>query len=114
MQCVQDEFEVKRATSLVCKEYLDSKRDKVSWRAVLGFAMQQGEKIRRIDDGRRGGMNEATTLFEKFVLCNAAQPVLDAKALAMAASSEGKKLQYLHQTIECVSEDMRTPSHCSM
>ena len=76
------------------------------WRAVPRLAPHQRGKLRPIDDARRGGHNDATTIREKIVLCNAAQPTLDTRALAEAAARCGLQQELAEHTLESGGEDM--------
>ena len=70
------------------------------------FALRQGEKVRPIDNAKKGKHNEATSTSEKLVLCNAAQPVVDARALMEAAQDQGIEDELQHHRLQTGGEDM--------
>ena len=76
------------------------------------FPLAQGEEVRTMDDGRREGETEATSMFEILVLCNAAQPELDARSFAMEARSQRVRLQYSMRTIDSGNEEC--PTHFAL
>ena len=65
-----------------------------------------GEKVRPIDNAKKGKHNEATVAAEKLVLCNTAQPVVDARALVEAAQVQGLEDVLQHHRLQTGGEDM--------
>ena len=80
LKAAKEDEDTQRGSRLFSYEEMNERWGIGGWRAVPRFALHQEDKIRPIDNARKGRHNEATSASEKLVLCNAAQPVVDARA----------------------------------
>eukprot|EP00972_Heterocapsa_arctica_P084232 12409499-Heterocapsa_arctica.AAC.1 len=86
---------------------MDAIHGKGAWAPIPAFCITQGDgKRRRIDNGKRGGHNEATIYSERLHLCSAFQPGLHARLILDAASEAGADLGTEGITLESGGEDL--------
>ena len=95
LAAAEDDRAAQRGSKLFTYEEMNRRWGTGKWHAVPRFALRQGEKIRPIDNAKKGKHNEATSAPEKLVMCNVAQPVIDARAL-LEAAEEQDVLHELH------------------
>ena len=108
-------------SDLMPREHFDQVYGRGSWSPIPAFCVVQScGKKRRIDNGRRGGQNAATTYSEKSRLCSAFQPGLhvrliheeadragvDLKAEGIQLESGGEDLPDAFRSIPCRPEDL--------
>ena len=73
---------------LMASAELDEKFGRDGWTCSPRFVIEQASgKLRPIDDGHRSGVNDATSVVEKLVLCSALQPAVCARLLEQEARS---------------------------
>ena len=106
LEAAKEDQDALRGSRLFTYEEMNGRWGLGKWRAVPRFALHQGEKVRPIDNARKGKHNDATTASDKLVLCNAAQPVIDARALAEAAADLGIASTLANHRLHTGGEDM--------
>ena len=92
-------------TELLTKTQLDTKFGKKGWCSNPRFSIEQSSgKIRPIDDGKRSGINDATSFEEKLCLCSALQPCIGARLII--EESAGSKDLVVSHPLESGGEDL--------
>ena len=89
------------------RDAFDKLYGKGGWTPVPAFCIEQAcGKKRRIDNGRRGGQNDATAFTEKARLCSAFQPALHTRLIWEEAQAAGADLAGEHIELETGGEDL--------
>ena len=90
---------------LTTAEDLDTRFGRGGWCSNPRFSVAQSSgKVRPIDDGKRSGVNDATSFVESLVLCSPLQPCVCARLIAEEAAAIGSDAEVMR--LEVGGEDL--------